>query len=304
MSNLFGFQGQESDSEIKGEGNSVNYKYRMHDPRLGRFFAVDPLSTKYPYWSPYVFSGNQVIHMIELEGLEPTIPPNADRVFPDGQEMGEESIEANLLPLTPLNANQLTFTFQYSNYGANNLTGYSTWQYDPIDGVWEGQSRIVYKNTKSNPRSWFESPPHGCVQNGNFLGDCYNTTRFGEGNYHFNIDPNSPGCPISLVDLSDDDITNLFNQIEQDARNAVIRTENQNTKSVNVSLNSTIYNIEDVKKMKQNLLKSGKFVGIPLNVSLRSNMTIKDGEGDPTQEVGGHVGRTIETKTQISDGNR
>jgi hypothetical protein len=36
----FGFQGQESDSEIKGAGNSINYKYRMHDPRIGRFFAV------------------------------------------------------------------------------------------------------------------------------------------------------------------------------------------------------------------------------------------------------------------------
>ncbi|MBL4705721.1 MAG: hypothetical protein JKY54_14445 [Flavobacteriales bacterium] len=33
-------QGQEKDDEVKGEGNSVNYKYGMHDPRLGRFFAV------------------------------------------------------------------------------------------------------------------------------------------------------------------------------------------------------------------------------------------------------------------------
>ncbi|WP_298545838.1 RHS repeat-associated core domain-containing protein [uncultured Aquimarina sp.] len=67
----YGFQGQELDNEIKGEGNSVNYKYRMHDPRVGRFFAVDPLANKYPHYSPYVFSGNRVIDAIELEGLEP-----------------------------------------------------------------------------------------------------------------------------------------------------------------------------------------------------------------------------------------
>lgn len=67
----YGFQGQEVDDEIKGEGNSVNYKYRMHDPRIGRFFAIDPLTSKYPYYSPYSFSGNRVIDMIELEGLEP-----------------------------------------------------------------------------------------------------------------------------------------------------------------------------------------------------------------------------------------
>jgi RHS repeat-associated protein len=66
----FGFQGQEGDDQIKGDGNSVNYKYRMHDPRLGRFFAVDPLSGKYPYYSSYQFSGNRVIDAIELEGAE------------------------------------------------------------------------------------------------------------------------------------------------------------------------------------------------------------------------------------------
>jgi RHS repeat-associated protein len=66
----FGFQGQEGDDEIKGDGNSVNYTFRMHDPRLGRFFAVDPLASKYPANSVYAFSENKVIHMVELEGLE------------------------------------------------------------------------------------------------------------------------------------------------------------------------------------------------------------------------------------------
>lgn len=66
----YGFQGQEKDDEIKGEGNSINYKFRMHDPRIGRFFAVDPLSPKYPHNSPYAFSENTVINAIELEGLE------------------------------------------------------------------------------------------------------------------------------------------------------------------------------------------------------------------------------------------
>jgi RHS repeat-associated protein len=66
----YGFQGQEKDDEIKGAGNSVNYTYRMHDPRLGRFFAVDPLASEYAWNSPYAFSENRVIDCIELEGLE------------------------------------------------------------------------------------------------------------------------------------------------------------------------------------------------------------------------------------------
>lgn len=66
----YGFQGQEMDDEVKGKGNSVNYAFRMHDPRIGRFFAIDPLADKYPHNSPYAFSENKVIHMVELEGLE------------------------------------------------------------------------------------------------------------------------------------------------------------------------------------------------------------------------------------------
>lgn len=66
----YGFQGQEMDDELRGKGNSVNYKYRMHDARIGRFFAVDPLAPKYPHNSPYAFSENSTIAFIELEGLE------------------------------------------------------------------------------------------------------------------------------------------------------------------------------------------------------------------------------------------
>jgi RHS repeat-associated protein len=59
----YSFQGQEHDNEVKGEGNSVNYNYRMCDPRVGRFFAVDPLASIYSYNSPYAFSENVIINL-------------------------------------------------------------------------------------------------------------------------------------------------------------------------------------------------------------------------------------------------
>ncbi len=74
----FGFQNQEKDDEIKGEGNSINYTFRMHDPRLGRFFAIDPLTTLYPHNSTYAFCENRVINSVELEGLEAYLV-----IFPD-----------------------------------------------------------------------------------------------------------------------------------------------------------------------------------------------------------------------------
>ncbi|WP_422106248.1 hypothetical protein [Winogradskyella sp.] len=84
----YGFQGQEKDDEIKGEGNSINYKYRMHDSRVGRFFAVDPLDWQYSYNSPYAFSENRVIDGYELEGLEVVVDN-------DGNPTGKYNVQKN-----------------------------------------------------------------------------------------------------------------------------------------------------------------------------------------------------------------
>jgi RHS repeat-associated protein len=64
----YGFQNQEHDNELWS--GAVSYKYRVEDPRLGRFFSVDPLAAKYPHNSVYAFSENRVMDAIELEGLE------------------------------------------------------------------------------------------------------------------------------------------------------------------------------------------------------------------------------------------
>jgi RHS repeat-associated protein len=93
----YGFQGQEHDDEVKGEGNSVNFKYRMHDPRVGRFFAVDPLASKYPHNSAYAFSENKVINCVELEGLESVVYSIA-REIKDGKTTitySENKLEKN-----------------------------------------------------------------------------------------------------------------------------------------------------------------------------------------------------------------
>ena len=66
----YGFQGQEMDDEIKGEGNSVNFEVRMYDSRVGKFLSMDPLALGYPHNSPYAFSENRVIDGIDLEGAE------------------------------------------------------------------------------------------------------------------------------------------------------------------------------------------------------------------------------------------
>jgi RHS repeat-associated protein len=66
----YGFNGQEKDNEIKGAGNIVNFKFRMEDTRLGRFFEVDPFTNSYPELTPYQFANNTPIQALKLEGLE------------------------------------------------------------------------------------------------------------------------------------------------------------------------------------------------------------------------------------------
>lgn len=65
------FQGQEHIDDLGLNWDS--FKWRNHQPDIGRFFNVDPLAEKYPYWTPYAFSGNQVVNARELEGLEPYV---------------------------------------------------------------------------------------------------------------------------------------------------------------------------------------------------------------------------------------
>jgi RHS repeat-associated protein len=64
----YSFEDQEKDKEFWG--GAVSYKYRVEDPRLGRFFSVDPLAPSYPEESPYHFAGNNPVYNIDVEGLE------------------------------------------------------------------------------------------------------------------------------------------------------------------------------------------------------------------------------------------
>lgn len=67
----FGFNGQEKNNDISGtDGGHLDFKYRIHDARLGRFLSVDPLYASYPWNSTYAFAENRVIDAIDLEGLE------------------------------------------------------------------------------------------------------------------------------------------------------------------------------------------------------------------------------------------
>ncbi len=64
----YGFNGKENDKEF-GEGMQ-DYGMRINDKRLGRFLSVDPLTKKFPHYTPYQYAGNTPVQAIDLDGAE------------------------------------------------------------------------------------------------------------------------------------------------------------------------------------------------------------------------------------------
>jgi RHS repeat-associated protein len=152
----YGFQGQEKDDELKGEGNSLNYTFRMHDPRIGRLLSLDPLADNFPWNSPYAFSENRVIDAVELEGGESKKyiinlhddEPKLKCVYSrDGWFIfAQTDIEVQGLP----NGETATFRFtpwgqevhnnQYGVHGTNNYLGdIDEFMKNPVKAISEGK---------------------------------------------------------------------------------------------------------------------------------------------------------------------
>ena len=88
----YGFNGQEKDNEVKGKGNSYDFKFRVYDSRICKFFSVDPLSPEYPWNSIYAFAENDLIRGIDLEEFEVFYMSDGTRIGKFG-----ESIEVKLV---------------------------------------------------------------------------------------------------------------------------------------------------------------------------------------------------------------
>ncbi len=166
----YGFQGQEKDDEIRGgEGNSLNYTFRMHDPRVGRFFAVDPLSPKYPHNSPYAFSENRVIDGVELEGLEylsvnnPNIPSGgavANKSNTDNTDLDfGNGVIFNNVPMVDINGSSYYDIGQHLYFGSGNWNSTGTKSEQQTDATKVGRELIGNVDALPNAPSGYSSPP-------------------------------------------------------------------------------------------------------------------------------------------------
>jgi hypothetical protein len=129
----------------------LNFTYRMHDSRVGRFFAIDPLFRDFPWNSPFAFSENRVLDSFEYEGCErvaisgASIPSQYDKPEGDGS--------------TAYISNHVK-TFEKQTIRLKQLYGYHPYQ------VLTGKDFInsLAKETKV----------HGEITSGAFFGHCFN----------------------------------------------------------------------------------------------------------------------------------
>jgi hypothetical protein len=120
----------------------------MHDPRVGRFFARDPLSGKFPWNSPYAFSENRVIDGLELEGLEVVHFGIPGKVFGtiDFKKMDEKTIKIKIAEYEKFHKGRMNFDYMrtrndnevWTIESLQNPYGYST-----------GVKRQAYASDKS-----------------------------------------------------------------------------------------------------------------------------------------------------------
>lgn len=124
----YGLNGKENDNEVKGEGNQIDFGFRVYDPRLGKFLSVDPLYQKYPQYSPYHFSSNQPIHTRELEGLESefdlSIPHSPDDVDASHWKSNTQHKAPNSMQWVDVHGNKLTFDKAQFDANGNALPGF------------------------------------------------------------------------------------------------------------------------------------------------------------------------------------
>ncbi|KGO78610.1 hypothetical protein Q763_17645, partial [Flavobacterium beibuense F44-8] len=78
----YGFQGQEKDNEVKGEGNSYTAQFWEYDPRIARRWNPDPIIKTHE--SPYAAFANNPIWFADKNGADTTkiahIKPLLDRM--------------------------------------------------------------------------------------------------------------------------------------------------------------------------------------------------------------------------------
>ena len=90
----YGFNGKEKDDETEGTGNELDFGSRLYDPRLGRWYSIDPLHQKYAGYSPYNFVLNSPILYRDVDGRDLDVGGDTKRATADLRSIVPEQYQS------------------------------------------------------------------------------------------------------------------------------------------------------------------------------------------------------------------
>ncbi len=66
----YSFNGKENEGKdwTSTDGSHLDFGARIYDSRIAKFLSVDPLYKEYPYWSSYLYAGDNPILYIDENG--------------------------------------------------------------------------------------------------------------------------------------------------------------------------------------------------------------------------------------------
>ncbi len=129
----YGFNDKEADADGEIQNlTTYDYGFRIYNPGIARFLSVDPLTSSYPYYTPYQFAGNGPIANIDLDGLEPQSKgkENEVRCAPDQKSgvEGDWTYRGDDIGWTPNSIEEVVITPEKTN---NRLEVFNNWRNNP-----------------------------------------------------------------------------------------------------------------------------------------------------------------------------
>lgn len=155
----YGFNGMESDDEVKGTKNSYDFGARMYDPRIGRWLSLDPLQEKYPSQSAYNFVQNNPIYWLDLDGRDLYLGGDREKAMNDVKSI----VPSKYHSLITISDNKVIFDMSTlsceeinGDAGLTLLQGLTESKYKYLYEVSETFTRTVFDGkTKSDKSSDF-----------------------------------------------------------------------------------------------------------------------------------------------------
>jgi RHS repeat-associated protein len=144
----FGFNGMLRDDDVmdkrntppdEGRGNSYDFGARMYNPRVTRFFSLDPKRNETANESPYIFAGNEPIRAIDLNGekkfyvITLDVKVDADGNYSTSQySPGYETKDDGKLPFRTEIKTQYQFGGKFYD-DEMKVPGYAFWFHSKVD---------------------------------------------------------------------------------------------------------------------------------------------------------------------------